>query len=119
MPVRVLHCKRSATYRVPCGSDFPSIFFDPDPLPERIIRGMMVSKWSLSSFVAEVVRNAVEVLAQAEWKAEMEHRLCSGIRPSMTKVNTADHSSDEALPIRGTAIHMPRISVEKLKSRPQ
>ena len=81
--------------------------------------GMMVSKWSLSAFVGDAVRNAVGVLAEAEWKAEIEYRLCGDKRQSMTKVDTEADFSHEPFLLSGAAIHRPWTSVEKQKSRSQ
>jgi len=50
---------------------------------------MMLSKRNLSALIGDVVRNTLEILAQAEWRAEMEHRLCGGNRHSTKKLNTS------------------------------
>jgi len=80
---------------------------------------MMVSKWSLSAFVGDAVRNAVGVLAEAEWKAEMDDRLCGDKNQSMTELDTEADFSHEPFLLSGVAIHRPWTSVEKEKSRPQ
>jgi len=68
---------------------------------------MMLSKRNLSALVGNVVRNTIETLAEAEWRAEMEHRLCGDVRHSEKKVNTAADA----------AVQMSREAVEKPESR--
>jgi hypothetical protein len=82
-----------------------------------IQRAMMLSRRNLSALVGDVVRNTIKTLAEAEWRAEMEHRLCSDIRKSEKKVNTAAESSS-SLPSRDTtAVHMSRNLGKKQESR--
>ena len=69
--------------------------------------GMMLSKRNLSALVGDVVRNTMETLAEAEWRAEMEHRLCRDLRHPEKKMNAAADA----------VVQMSRKSIEKPESQ--